>query len=302
MTFDRDKARLRIAQDLTAIEGMFSSLRAEAVNRAGDPDIPGGAAMVMLGPGADVEAWNYVQMSAALGRLDHYGQKDVQLIVKDDIEPPLSFLASWSDLIREERGQEPSTKRASIKGEADYIRSALDWVLATDEDGSPWWLPVLDFSDGLHKVRRSMENVLHDGDRDDKINARCKACDERRDDDDEKLAPRLSVRKAEGHGGHDFWQCPRCKQVYDEDGVRRCWRHMFVSKGDAPEWLHLRRAAAAVGRPVSTVRTWTIPLPGAEKARVESEPGDDGRTWVRWSDVRALDDMTRRRGKNRQVA
>jgi hypothetical protein len=249
-----------------------------------------------------------------MGLLDHLGKKEVAYLLAEDVEPPLSFLASWADIVREARGQERSTRRARIADEIRYLRSALDWMLAFNDDGEPWFIQVEDFADGLHKVVCTMENVLHAGDRDDKINARCKACDEKRAEDDDKPAPRLSIRKGEGHGGRDFWQCPRCKQVYDEDGVRRCWRHMFVQRGDAPEWVPLRAAAASLNRPVSTVRTWTLPpdrgdgqpqrrADGTPKEpMVESEKRADGFTWVRWSDVRAADDMTRRRGRSRQIA
>lgn len=305
-----NKARLSIAQDLSEIVRMFAALKVEAVNRAGDPDIPGGMAMVLLGPGADVEAFGYAQMSELMGRT----HKRVWLPNKGDVEPPLSYLASWNDIIRDARGQEPSTKRARLITEVDSIRHALDWMLSVNDLGEPWFMQVEDFADGLHKVRRAMENVLHDGDRDDKINARCKPCDEARKDDKAPTAPRLSVRKAEGDGGRDFWQCPRCHQVFDEDGVRRCWRHMFVKRGDAPEWVPLRAAASSVGRPVSTVRTWTLapdrgdgePKRDANgkpiKPLVESEKREDGRRWVRWSDVRAVDDTTRRRGASRRIA
>jgi hypothetical protein len=283
---------------------MFVKLNDEAVNRAGDPNIPGGAAMVMLGPGADIEAWGYVQLSAIVGRLklgirgttEHQRKLELDAIAVEDLEPPLSFLASWADIVREARGQAPSTRRASIGDEIDYLRSALDWMLSVNDEGEMWFIQVEDFARGLRKVRRAMEAVLHDGERADRINARCKECDE---------APQLCVRKAEGVDGRDFWQCPSCRQGYDEWGVRRCWRKMFVDHGEIPEWLHLRQAAAAVGRPVSTVRTWTLATDGRgnpKRPRVKSKIGDDDRTWVCWADVRAVDDMTRRRGRQRLIA
>jgi hypothetical protein len=150
-----------------------------------------------------------------------------------------------------------------------------------------------------------MENVLKDGDRDDKINARCKECD---------ASPRLSVRKGEGDGGKDFWQCPKCRQGYDDYGVKRCWRKMFVERGDAPEWIPLRAAASSLARPVSTVRTWTLPPDRGDgqpqrdgegdpkPPLVDSEKREDGLIWVRWADARAADETTRRRGQQRSIA
>jgi hypothetical protein len=127
-----DDLRLRIARDLRAITHLYEDLREEAINRAGDPDIPGGDAMVMLGPGADVEAFGYAQISTYLGRTPGW----VEEPLPDDLEPPLSFLAGWSDLIREERDM-PTALKATISREVDYIRSSLDWMLSYDESGVP---------------------------------------------------------------------------------------------------------------------------------------------------------------------
>lgn len=286
--FDPIKERVRIGQNLSAIEDMFTRLRAEAINRAGDPNIPGGAAMVLLGPGADIEAFGYAQMSELFGRT--HGVTEVPLA--GEVEPPLSFLAGWADIIREARGQEPSRKRATIASEVRYLRDAADWVLATDDDGRLWWLPALDFIDGLHKVRRAMENVLKDGIRHERINAECKFCDK---------PERLIVMKGDAEdGSKDWYRCPSGKHSYDIKGVRECWTQMFIRRGDAPEWVTLRQAAAAVNRAVGTVYKWTLPKLDTDgrpvsDAIVDSERRDDGVLWVRWADVRAADDTRKRR-------
>lgn len=313
--WDPDKVRLDVARDLREIERMFAGLRAEAVNRAGDPNIPGGAAMVMLGPRADIEAWNYIQMSALAHRLDpglaqkRDGKKrrDIERaeILNEDIEPPLSFLAGWADIIAENRGGAPANRKATIKGEIKYIREALEWMTATDDEGVPWWLAIESFADGLHKVRSAMENALKDGQRADRIRAECKECDDH---------PRLVVHRPGALDRNDFWQCPNkaCRHIYDEDGVARCWRDMLVRRPDAPEWLPLRAAAAAIGRGVSAVHAWTRPpldWEGKPKldnngfpilARVATRPGD-GCTEVYWAHVRAVDDITKRRRRTRSA-
>lgn len=288
--FDADKERLSIGQNLSAIAEMFVKLRGEAINRAGDPNIPGGAAMVLLGPGADLEAFGYAQMSELWGRTTGL----TEIAIKGDIEPPLSFLASWADIIRAARGQEPSSKRARIDDEIRYIRASVDWILATDDDGDPWWIQVMDFIDGLRKVRNAMENALKDGNRPEKINAECKFCSK---------AVRLVVMKGDAEdGSKDWWRCPKCEHGYDVDGVRACWRAMFVQRGDAPEWITFRQAAAALNRPAGTVYKWTRPPRdglGKESTTVaplvESEKRQDGQLWVRWADVRAVDDTQKRR-------
>lgn len=286
--FDPTKERLRIGRNLTAIAEMFVKLRAEAINRAGDPNIPGGAAMVLLGPGADIEAFGYAQMSELFGRT----RGTTEIALAGDVEPPLSFLAGWADIIREARGQEPSRKRATIEREIKYLRDAADWVLATDDDGQLWWVQALDFTDGLSKVRSAMENALKDGIRHERINAECKFCDR---------PERLVVVKGDAEdGSRDHWRCPSGKHSYDVKGVRECWTQMFIRRGNAPEWVTLRQAAAAVNRAVGTVYKWTLPrldtdgMPVSEPI-VASERRDDGMLWVRWADVRAADDTQKRR-------
>lgn len=286
--FDPVKERIRIARNLSAIEDMFARLRTEAINRAGDPHIPGGAAMVLLGPGADVEAFGYAQMSELFGRTTGV----TEVAIAGDVEPPLSFLASWADIIREARGQEPSRSRAKIATEVRYLRDAIDWILATDDNGRLWWTQALDYADGLYKVRRSMENALKDGTRHERINAECRYCERHE---------RLIVVKGDAEdGSKDWWRCPSGKHSYDAKGVRDCWTQMFIRRGDAPEWVTLRQAAAAVNRAVGTVYKWTRPkldtddMPASEPL-VASERREDGNLWVYWADVRAADDTRKRR-------
>lgn len=279
--------RLDIARDLSGIEDMYTRLRSEAINRAGDPDIPGGAAMVLLGPGADVEAWGYIQLSSIFGRLS-IDKEEQDRIERDGIEPPLSFLASWADIVREERGQEPSNRRARIGDEIRYLRSAIDWMISVDDEGEPWWLPVDDFATRLHQVRRTLENVLHEGDRPERINARCnqpspKPCDR----------PRLIRVKGEREGDEDSYRCPDCEASGDGDWVAKCWHRMVAEKGDAPEWVTVKVAAAATGRPPKTIRRWTEPRKDGT-AKVESRR-EGAQMEVKWAEVRAADDTSQRR-------
>lgn len=281
--------RLEIAQDLSGILDMFTDLHGEAVNRAGDPDIPGGAAMVLLGPGADIEAFGYAQMSELMGRTSG----SVWMPDKGDLEPPLSFLASWADIVREARGFEPSQRRASIDGEVSSLRNALDWMLSVNEDGEPWFIEVEDFAKGLSKIRRAMENVLHDGVRAERIRAECKACDE---------SPRLCVRR---DAEVVSFYCPSCRKDYDTDGVAECWHRMIAKRADdIPEWVTVAQASAATGRPPKTIRTW---LEDKDKFGRDKTPKVTSRRTgevveVNWQQVREADDKAKRRNGRQVVA
>ena len=170
--WDADVERINIARDLSAIEDAYLRLRIEAYHHADNPDIPGGDPMVMLGPRADVEAWGYVQLSAMTGRLNDsvtptqgpFGVKhrnvELDAIVALDVEPPLSFLAGWVDIIRAERQQGRSNQRATIGSEVDYLRNAIDWILATNDEGAPWWLPAEDFARQLGQVRWALDKAI----------------------------------------------------------------------------------------------------------------------------------------------
>ena len=279
--------RLSIAQDLSAIEDMYARLHGEAINRAGDPDIPGGAAMVMLGPGADVEAWGYVQLSSLFGRLN-VDKEEQDRIERTGIEPPLSFLASWADIVREERGGAPSARRASIGGEVLYLRASIDWMLSTNDEGEPWWLPVEDFATRLHQVRVTLENVLKDGERSERINAKCNDPSEKKCD-----RPRLVRERADREGDEDSYHCPSCGAAGGADWVARCWHRMVGEKGDAPEWVTIAVAAAATGRPPKTIRRWTeVRKDGS--AKVESRRTGT-QMEVKWAEVRAAHDTSQRR-------
>lgn len=151
--WDADRERLRIARNLTAIEDAYGRLLTEAVHHP-NADIPGGIAMVLLGPGADVEAWDYRQISAIMR------DTPIEWPTRSEVEPPLAFLAGWADIIRAARSQPPTTHRATISHEIRYLRSALDWMLTTNDNNAPWWLPIEDFTTQLARVRATLDRAV----------------------------------------------------------------------------------------------------------------------------------------------
>ncbi len=281
--FNEDEVRVQVAIDLKEVARLYGRLRVEAINRAGDPDMPGGAAMVMLGPGADVEAFGYMQLSAIFGRID---DEAVEEVLKSDIETPLAFLASWTDIVRKERGQEPSQARATIEGEVKYLAGATDWMLSTNEFGEPWFLAVEDFASGLSKVRYALETVLREGERPTRINAECHRCD---------AHPRLIVVFGEAKDGtEDGWACPKCDRPFSEAQVRDAWRNMLVRRGSPPVWVSVKTAAFAVGRPFKTIHRWTEPRANGT-SKVEKRTAKSGGVEVLLSDVRAAHETAARK-------
>lgn len=280
-----DDLRLRIARDIRAILELYDNLRDEAINRAGNPEIPGGDAMVMLGPSANPEAWSYKELSAALGRTEPHGLYENDT----DPQPPLLVLATWEDSIRIERNQ-PTDLQATIHRAADYIRSSIDWCFDYDATGDMNFVAVDDMADDIHTIRARLEAILKDGDRLTRIRARCMYCDE---------APRLAARYMDDPR-RDHWFCPSCKHLYDVDGVRRCWHQALAAEG-AAAWVTLIDAASAAGRKVKTVRGWTATEDSfgrtkEPKVRSRRNPQTD-RIEVWWPDVRAACDTTPHRNR-----
>lgn len=160
--WDPNKIRLAIAKDLRAIELLYQGVWAEVLAKAGNPDMPGGDAMVMRGPVADPEAWSYRDLSVAIGRLEeNHGEYEDDR----DPQPPLLMLATWSDAIRKERGQDTGLS-ASIDRECAYIGNSVDWMLSNDEDGNMNFIAIDDLADDLHTVRNRLESLLHIGRKD----------------------------------------------------------------------------------------------------------------------------------------
>jgi hypothetical protein len=284
---------LDIAQSLTAIVTLYRDLEDEALHRHSDKEMPGGDALNYLGPVANMEAYGYRQLSELMGRTHAKGGLEDP---ETDDAPPLLVLASWHDIIREHRGLEPSTTRATIISEADGIRTSIDWMLDENHDGIPNFMPADEVARDLRRVRARLENVLKAGDRQDRIKAECKSC---------VASPRLHTKHGEAEDkSEDSWFCPNCDHPYDVAGVAACWRQMLVNRGDAPEWVTVRQAAAALARSPKSIRNWmraTNSLGQVIKPKVASRV-EDGVQQVNWPDVRAADDTTHRRGVHRMVA
>lgn len=153
--------RLSIGSALSSIESLCRDLQAEAEARYADKLFPGGLAMVMLGPVANIEAFNYRQLSEMMGRTDGGSGADD---LEDDPAPPLLVLAGWVDVVKGERG-EASNDRATIPREIAYLRSAIDWICGTNSDDEPYFLASDELDRSLRTLKYQLEAVLKDGTR-----------------------------------------------------------------------------------------------------------------------------------------
>lgn len=263
----------QIGGHLTAIEEMFEALGEEAEARHSDKEFPGGDALVAMGPGADVEAFGYMQMSALMGRID---EADVVMPERGDIEPPLSFLASWEDVLREERDQ-PRYLDASIKSSSKYIRDSIDWMMSYDDDGNMNFIAVDDLAEQLGKVRRRMEDVLSAGHRAEFTRVNCV-------NDECATKPRL-MKLWTARVKWDRFRCPECRREYDQPQFEEAKAENMLST-EAEKFMQPRVAADASQVPIKTIYSW---MKRRKAERVWVTPmGGNPFALVWWPDIQDL--------------
>lgn len=172
-----DKVRLAVARDLTSIVEMCGRLDEEAVESALGKDASDVDALNLLGPAANVEAWQHryetVEASTGDGFHQRPGGSDYAGDQVAELHP-LLVLATWEDVIREELDQ-PSDLRATVKRAADYIRGKVDWMLGTDENDDINFIGIDALATDLRKCKAMLEDVLKDGVRAD-TGAPCIEC------------------------------------------------------------------------------------------------------------------------------
>lgn len=163
----------QIARDLREIVDLWGSLFDEAVHRASDRShIPGGDAMVMMGPAASMEQWEELVNEAE----QMFYEGLAPWITLDDSDadpaPPLLVLGKWDEIVRRERGNS-SMQRVSVESAARYLSRSLHWITGEDMLGRPYFLPAENMAQDLAELRSRLEAVLHDGIRHDRSAAAC---------------------------------------------------------------------------------------------------------------------------------
>lgn len=274
---------VKVAQDLREIEILCRQLIVQAVRRAGHPDMPGGAAMVMLAHVGDPDAYQrrvdeaerawWDDPDASLDdRPPSYEDED------PDWEPPLQTLLSWSEAWRLERNAPLDGRRPTVKSEAGFLRVSLAWAY----DHELHWS---DFAADIRQARARIENELYAGIRDER-GVPCMY--------DECRGARLT-REVLDDGTRTEWQCSRCRREWDEDR----YAQMVTAANEstkfevigADTWCSVDYAARTVGRSKKTIRTWI------SRGELDTACLLAGRRapFVKLADVRRCDQETGRR-------
>lgn len=232
---------LRLAQDLREIARLADMLEDQAYYHADDHEMPGGEAMAMMAPVANLEAWANKLDTAERLWLAGDGPEPFS-DDSDDWAPPLQLLLFWSELWRMDLDAE-SDLRPTIKSEVAFLSTCLQWAYQHE--------PRFDlYAADVAQVRRMLENTLRDGDR-QQAGAPCIHC--RRN-----LLRDVDTRTG---GLLDSWHCPGCDRRYSEDqyhnAVKAAYESLQVENiDDQGTWATVQRAAVEVKRSPRTIKTW----------------------------------------------
>lgn len=222
---------LAVAQDLRAILDLSRDLEDQAINKGGG-DLPGGDAMVMLGPVAAPADWErrLELVEAAWFNSDQTRPRPTMGADEDpNWEPPLQTLLFWTENLR-------TPNAPTIATEAEWLGENLRWLY----DNEPHFD---DFAKDVAAARRRLEAVLYAGERDEKSKVPCIDCELDRDGRPVRI---MLVVHYGSHGAEDHWICPRCKRQYDEPALRRAEYHDLARQG-LDRFVRIDMAARVLG-------------------------------------------------------
>lgn len=192
---------VRVKQHLADIRGLWEHLPAEAHAHWEDCSLPGGTALVMMGPGS-------------AGREDALlGDSAV------DADPPsLPYeLGQWEDDWRREHGHPAAVEIMSVQGASTYLKAQVVWAAQ--------WHPAFDeFAADLRRLRSALISVTQAGRRNQRTDVVCLSCGEEvleREFWEPKPCthPRGGKHResCDQGGRRDWWVCPRCGEVHDQE-------------------------------------------------------------------------------------
>lgn len=172
--------------------GHPAAIRLDQLRGSGEPVLPGGDPLVLLGPGGD--AGN--RRRAYLAGLDDAWDQD------DRASDPVSVayaLASWEDTIRKVRREPAASDRETVTGASAYLHKRHDWAAQH--------LDVFDeYARDLRRLRQHLERVTRTGDQPEPVNATCLSPD--------CLGQQRLYRRLTDQGFDDNAYCPACGREY----------------------------------------------------------------------------------------
>lgn len=195
-----DTAVVKVARDLTEIATCYAELHAQAVANGSNPDMPGGAAMVALGPVANLQHWAQLN-DLTEAYQDHPDERlrrvytSVEDEDDDDRWPPHQVIAYWAGRWRAQRGEDYADLQRTGTTELNYVRQMLGWAAAAE----PQWAT---FADDIRQARLRAENLVHAGRRADRTRV---VCDRDHCEKHPRLVRAYSPRYLVG------WACRACE-------------------------------------------------------------------------------------------
>lgn len=204
--------------DLRAIGDLCASLPAEAVEKGVQSE-----AMMLLGPAADPTAWRSYATAAMLGKIDATYLADC----RDEMHP-LWVLGTWEQIWRDHLDHY-SDQPVTVATAWTYLDLQIGYMADQVE-------PAFDeFARELRGCRAHLENVLHDGIR------------------EERGAPCVQCEKPMTRGDDDHWHCRTCHRTVSEAEYRLAVGVTY--RAHSPS-LTAADMADRIGVKASIIRVW----------------------------------------------
>jgi hypothetical protein len=289
-----------VSKWLDEIADMAQRLESRAISRAGDKEMPGGEAMVNLASVGSVAIWaRRYELAEEAHEADwNNPAPDTSFEDPDELWPPIQILWYWSESFRAEVGMDYDDPawRPSLISEAKFLRNR---DVADHIWSQPGWD---DYAKDVQRAHTKLEAILIEGER---VAFRGVSC--MYEDCKGARLIRKTVPAADKAGNKVWrltdWHCPKCKRSWSEDEyTRNIYSAILRSKitefeDDDSVWCTVDLAATRVGRPNGTLRSW---LSRGELGAICAL--DNGRTFVRYDDVVARDDLAKKRHEKRKAA
>jgi hypothetical protein len=273
------------SRNLTLILDLCTALPARAIDLGNSPLMPGGDAMIELGPVARSDHWLRRQHLDETHGIKHDHATDAD---PDQHWTAYQLLRYWSELWRIERDADYPDLRPTIETEAKWLRANIDSLRADPH--------FEDFARDVTTAKTKLENRTRSGKRPAFTGIPCvdPACDGAR-------LQRWTEPAADAAGNKIWrlsdWRCPRCRLTWDEDAYARLeasHRRSAEHRGhflnlDGQVWVSVIKAAEIIGQPRPTVWKWitTNQIPHREVRRRH--------TYVALTELRERETLRRQR-------